>query len=188
MRITGGTYRGRRLQAPPGRATRPTGQKVREAVFTMLDARAALDGAVVADLFCGSGALGLEALSRGAAHVTFVDNSTQALGSVRDNCQTLGLGTDSYAVARAGLPRLPAFEARLTLVFLDPPYESDVLVPTLQALQENDALADEALLVCETNARNRATPDHFAIEREKRYGDTAVMLLAYHKVSGKYPP
>lgn len=187
MRITGGTYRGRTLQAPPGRATRPTGDKVREAVFTMLDARDALDGSVAADLFCGSGALGLEALSRGAAHVTFVDNDPQALKSVRANCRTLGIEDSHYRIARTSLPQLPVFDAWLTLVFLDPPYESNSLGPTLQALAGNNVLAKGALIVCETATRHSPIadiPQHFLIEREKRYGDTAVTLLAHYRVSG----
>ena len=188
MRITGGIYRGRSIEAPPGRATRPTGDKVREAVFNMLAARGALEGAYAADLFCGSGALGLEALSRGAAHVTFVDNNRKACNAARSNARTLGVDKDCYAIRHSTLPRLPAFDAPLTLVFLDPPYGSAMIAPALEALIAQDLLRDDALIVCETGGKHDLSadlPEMFAIDREKHYGDTVVTLLAYHRCAGK---
>ena len=187
MRITGGTYRGRSIEAPPGRATRPTGGKVREAIFNMLAARNGLENAVAADLFCGSGALGLEALSCGADYVTFVDNSRQALKCVSTNARALGIDDARYAIRHNTLPQLPAFASALTHIFLDPPYNKDVIGSTLEALIAQDCLRDDALIVCETGGTCEEIarwPDLLVKEREKHYGDTVVTLLAYHRYAG----
>ncbi|HVY44643.1 MAG TPA: 16S rRNA (guanine(966)-N(2))-methyltransferase RsmD, partial [Minicystis sp.] len=123
MRVIAGALGGRRLVAPPGRATRPTSDRVREAVFSALGD---VEGAVVLDLFAGTGALGIEALSRGAAHATFVENARASLAALRENLAALGLGATSSVIAQpaaravaslAGAPG-PAFD----LVLVDPPY------------------------------------------------------------------
>src|SRR4051812_16988610 len=123
MRIVAGRFGGRRLQAPPGRATRPTSDRVREALFSTLGP---LDGDVVLDLFAGSGALGLEAVSRGAARADLVERDARAAGVAGANAGALGLGPDGVAVLR--MPAVRALEdarrraATYDLVFLDPPY------------------------------------------------------------------
>ena len=154
----------------------------------MLAARDVLAQAMTADLFCGSGALGLEALSRGARHVTFVDNSKQALQTVRSNAGALGVDDDNNTIRHSVLPRLPALDAPLTLVFLDPPYETNLVTPTLEALNAQDRLVDEALIICETGGKCNACfdlPAMFSVEREKSYGDTMITLLTYQRLAGK---
>jgi 16S rRNA (guanine966-N2)-methyltransferase len=122
VRIVAGTHRGRRLAAPPGRATRPTPDRVREALFALIGP---VEGAAVLDLFAGSGALGLEALSRGAATATFVDRSPRAVAAIRANVRSLGLEDRARVVGRdwrAALAAQRAAGRRFGLCLCDPPY------------------------------------------------------------------
>ncbi len=123
MRVIGGTYRSRRLTAPRGFATRPTSDRLRETLFNILAPR--IEGAVLADLYAGSGAVGIEALSRGASLVYFVDDAPPAIAAIRDNLAALGVRSgfqiESSSVS-AALRRLSETGSRCTIVFLDPPY------------------------------------------------------------------
>src|SRR5947209_17627021 len=121
-RVVAGIARGRRLDAPPGAATRPTADRVREATFNALGSLGAVEGATVLDLFAGSGALGIEALSRGAVAATFVDDDARALAVVRRNLEACGLA-DRATVVRSDAVRFAA--GRVDLVLLDPPYAFD---------------------------------------------------------------
>lgn len=172
MRIVGGSLRGRVLRAPAGADTRPTSEKVREALFNILPD---VEGMQVLDLFAGSGALGIEALSRGAAHATFVDQAKAALGSVKANLRELGVESRATvisgdAVAHAGKHR-PA--APWGLVFIDPPYRSDLAVRSATALAN---LAEEAVVVIEHDRRNAPPEQIGSLLRtdERRYGDTMI--------------
>jgi 16S rRNA (guanine966-N2)-methyltransferase len=173
MRVIAGEWRGRPLQAPRGDATRPTSDRVREALFSILGP---LDGARVLDLFAGSGALGLEALSRGAQSVTFVDDAAPALKVVRANLQTLG----AVAEVRRGdalrfLGSASAGGAQYDLVFLDPPYRlAERLAPVLsEALPA--VLAPGAVAVAESDRRAPLALD-LPLHDERRYGDTLIRL------------
>ncbi|MEP6865701.1 MAG: 16S rRNA (guanine(966)-N(2))-methyltransferase RsmD [Deltaproteobacteria bacterium] len=171
MRIVGGSLGGRVLRAPPGAATRPTSEKVREAIFNILPDVA---GAHVLDLFAGSGALGIEALSRDATHVTFVDFAKQPLQIIRGNLKELGLDpratvVNGDAVAAAARPG----QAPWDLVFIDPPYATDLAIRAVQALAH---LAPGATIVIEHDRRH-APPEHLGSlvrSDERRYGDTLV--------------
>ena len=125
MRVIGGTYRSRRLIAPGGLATRPTSDRLRETLFNILAPR--IEGAVFADLFAGSGAVGIEALSRGASFVHFVDHATPAVAAIRDNLSALGIRSrfriESGSVS-AALHRLSDSQEQCGIVFLDPPYSA----------------------------------------------------------------
>ncbi len=174
MRIVGGTLGGRVLRAPAGAATRPTSEKVRQAIFNILPD---LEGAHVLDLFAGSGALGLEALSRGAAHVTFVDAAKPALAAVRANLDDLGVADratvmagDAVAIAGRQVPAEP-----WRVVFVDPPYRSDLAVRATGAIPLAH-LAPGAVIVIEHDRRN-APPDALGSllrTDQRRYGDTLV--------------
>jgi 16S rRNA (guanine966-N2)-methyltransferase len=176
-RIIAGVARGRRLETPRGDATRPTSDRVREALFGSLDARGVLDGAVVLDLFAGSGALGLEAASRGARHVVLVDSAREAAAVARRNAAALGL--DGVLVVQAPVQRwlagadVPAAD----LVLLDPPYGlgDDVLAAVLGAL-EAAPLAEGVLVVVERDGRSPepAWPKGWEPQGVRRYGDTAL--------------
>jgi 16S rRNA (guanine966-N2)-methyltransferase len=168
MRVVAGSARGRALVAPPGDTTRPTSDRVREAIFNALWSRGALDGAVAVDLFAGSGALGVEALSRGAAHVTFVDDDRAALRAVRRNLETCGVAERATVVggrAERWLAGL-ASGARFDLAFCDPPYAYEGWPILLQALPA-------ALVVVESDGPVEL-PAGWALERESRYGSTWV--------------
>lgn len=172
MRIVRGTHGGRVLKAPQGMATRPTSEKVREAIFNILPD---VEGMQVLDMFAGSGALGLEALSRGAAHATFIDQAKPALSAVRTNLRDLGLEDRATVLAgdavTLGARYVPA--SPWQLVFVDPPYQSDLAVRAVQTLAH---LAPDAVVVIEHDRRN-APPDtvgSLVRTDQRRYGDTLV--------------
>ena len=174
MRVIAGRYRGRRLQAPPGDATRPTSDRVREALFSVLAAR--VSGARVLDLFAGSGALGIEALSRGAAEATFVDTAPAALRAIRANLDAIGVTADvRRADARRFLGSASAAARHYDLVFLDPPYRlagrlGDELTAALPAV-----LAPGAAVVAESDHRAPLELG-LPILDERRYGDTLIRI------------
>jgi 16S rRNA (guanine966-N2)-methyltransferase len=175
VRVIAGTYKGRRLQAPPGRDTRPTSDRVREALFSILGARR-VEHARVLDLFAGSGALGIEALSRGAAEATFVDSAPAAIRAVGANLEAVG--ADAVVVraeARRFLGAASRSARQYDLVFLDPPYR---LAASLgRDLPEALAavLAPGAAVVAESDRRAPLEVD-LPLEDERRYGDTLIRI------------
>jgi 16S rRNA (guanine966-N2)-methyltransferase len=174
MRITGGRLAGRLLSVPRGEV-RPTADRVRESLFARLGG---LAGKRVLDLFAGSGALGFEALSRGAAHVVFADRSSAASITLRKSAERLGVA-DVVEVrrgeARAVLRRLAGHRV-FDLVFLDPPYEGRELDAALRGLVEGALLAEGALVVAETDRRHLPAPvAGLAAVDERRYGDTVII-------------
>ena len=178
VRIVAGTYGGRVLSAPPGAATRPTSEKVREALFNILGPPP--DDTHVLDLFSGSGALGLEALSRGAASVTFVERGRPALAALRGNVDGLGVAAQ-VTVAPVDVARFlaapPASPAAWRWVFLDPPYAAGVVTDSLAGLPRA-RLTDDAVVVVE-HAHRAPSPDRagFLIRTDlRRYGDTELSL------------
>ncbi len=177
MRITGGEFAGRTLRVPRD-AVRPTAERVREALFSMLAHRGALAGARVLDAFAGSGALGLEALSRGAASATFVEKSRAVARVLAENVAALALDSRSRIVMRdasAALRALAAEGARFDLCFVDPPYASDLAAETLAALARGGLLSPHALLVAESDRRHPPGPiEGLALAVERRYGDTLI--------------
>jgi len=185
MRITGGTHRGRLLQSPKTMVIRPTADKIRLAVFNMLEARGLLQDAVILDAFCGTGALGLEGLSRGAAFAIFMDNNKASLALAQKNAAALGLMPQAqFIFSDATKPTQRAENiAPATLVFLDPPYRKGLLPPAITALKAHGYVAQKAmfLLECERDC----TPDH-SLPRGyealviKDYGDTRIVLAQSH--------
>ena len=181
MRIIGGTHRGTALTAvgkgDAGAHLRPTTDRVRESLFNVLQGGRFGDpirGAQVLDLFAGTGALGLEALSRGAAHVTFVDDGRVAGKLIRDNIAKLRRAGDTKLIA-SNATRLPA-GAPCDLVFLDPPYGQGLGGKALAAAQANGWIAPEALIVWEETSAQPA-PRGFTSLDSRRYGDTWVTFL-----------
>ena len=174
MRVIAGTHRGRRLVAPPGRDTRPTSDRVREALFSILAARVV--DARVLDVFAGSGALGIEALSRGAGSALFSDSSRAAVAAVRANLQALGL--DAHVVAgdaRRVLRDAHARGAAYDLIFLDPPYrQAEHWAPDLSQLVPT-VLAPGGRVVSESDRRRPLQLD-LPLLGERRYGDTLIRL------------
>ncbi|WP_344130349.1 16S rRNA (guanine(966)-N(2))-methyltransferase RsmD [Luedemannella flava] len=176
-RIVAGTHGGRRINAPDGRDTRPTSDRVREALFSTLDTMVDLTGCRFADLYAGSGAVGLEAASRGATHVMLVESDPGAARTARANVAALKLGgtvqlaTGKVAAVLAGAPGDP-----YDVVFADPPYalaDSEVTA-ALSALVGNGWLAPDAVVVVERSARSPELTwvDGISAERGRRYGET----------------
>ncbi|MFJ8436620.1 16S rRNA (guanine(966)-N(2))-methyltransferase RsmD [Kitasatospora sp. NPDC094019] len=176
-RVIAGAAGGRRLAVPPGRGTRPTSDKAREAMFSTLEAlRGTLHGARMLDLFGGSGAVGLEALSRGAAHVLLVEADAQAARVIRENVRTVGLPGALVQAARAEkVVAGPAPEAPYDLVFLDPPYvmTDDEVREMLVTLSAGGWLAEDVLVTVERSTRGGAFgwPEGFEELRSRRYGE-----------------
>jgi 16S rRNA (guanine966-N2)-methyltransferase len=171
MRVIAGSARGRRLVAPPGPATRPTTDRVREATFNALGSLGAVEGATVLDLFAGSGALGIEALSRGAASCTFVDVDRAAREAVEANLEACGLTRLATVVASPAdrhLADLARMGVRIDLALIDPPYDFDGWEDLLAALP-----ADLAVL---ESGRPLDLPEGWDPLRTKRYGRTHVTI------------
>lgn len=180
MRVTGGDLRGRRLRAPEGRGTRPTSDLVRSALFSMLEARG-VEPERVLDLYAGTGALGIEALSRGAAWCDFVERDAAAAGVIRDNLAALGL-TPRARVARQDVRRFVEAQAGepYDLVMADPPYADESVGGVLELLLGSPLVSDSTILAWEHPSR-RATPQRlgsFDCIAERRHGDTVILLFA----------
>ena len=181
MRIVGGSLRGRVLQAPAGLDTRPTSEKVREAIFNILPD---VTGLEVLDVFAGSGALGLEALSRGAEFATFIDQSRKAAEVLKTNIQKLGVAGESKVIVGDALKLLqrPQAQRPYMLVFIDPPYKSDLAVRAAQTLSRSGDLTEDAIVVIEHD-REHAPPDE--LEKllrtdQRKYGDT---MVSFYRVA-----
>jgi 16S rRNA (guanine966-N2)-methyltransferase len=186
VRIVGGKHRGRGLDSPPDVAVRPTSDRAREALFNILEHGKLTRGGLspvrdarVLDAFCGTGALGLESLSRGAAFATFIDTSTEALRLAQTNAKKLGeAGHARFLQADATRP--PRADASCNLAFLDPPYGDGLAAPTLAALAAAGWLAEDAIVVVESATRDDLLPPAgFTKVDERRYGKAKLSLLLY---------
>ncbi len=184
MRVVGGSLKRRPIAAPEGLDVRPTSDRARESLFNILAHRKErpLADARVLDVFAGSGALGIEALSRGAAHATFLETLPQALAAIRLNIGKLGLAERTTVMSRDALnpgpppvgPMLPA-----SLAFLDPPYRSGLAPKALTALRAAGWLAPAALISVEVGSKEDFTPpDGFTVLDERRYGAAKLVLLS----------
>lgn len=182
MRITAGTHRGRTLSVPEGDAVRPTTDKVRQAIFNILQGHGYPVDAVVLDGFCGSGSLGLEALSRGAIHVTFVEKQREHMQHTQENAAGMKAASRCTFllkdVTQIGLK--PSTTEPVTLAFLDPPYRMNLVSPALAALAQGGWLADEAYIVCEHEHGTAVIwPPDFTLVDQRRYGDTEVSFVRF---------
>jgi len=169
VRVIGGRSRGRRLSARLPAGVRPTSDRVREAIFDVLGSMGGVADLGVIDLFCGSGAMGVEALSRGAASATFVDHDPAALDAVRTNLAAVGLEGESATVLRAELPDWLERSGPFDLAFCDPPYSFERWDALLGWLQ-----ADVAVL---ESAEEIAVPSGWEVKRSRRYGGTLVTVV-----------
>ena len=172
MRVVAGKHRGRRLRAPSGRGTRPTSDRVREALFSILGP---VEGLRVLDLFAGSGALGIEALSRGAAHVTFVERDHRAADMIRANLEGLGEEGDVVVRDALGWLRAAAPGTGYDLVLVDPPYDSADRLAAPLSRDLPGVLAAEGLIVIESDRRRPLTLD-LPVADERTYGDTRIAI------------
>ena len=184
MRITGGTSRGRTLFAPDGMNTRPTADRVREALFNILSHHDwgeaignPLNGATVLDAFAGTGALGIEALSRGAARCIFFENDRKALESLRRNAMLCA--KEQITLLPVDVTKAPTATHQASLLFLDPPYHKGLIEKAITSLSKQGWIAPHALLVCETAKNETLTlPDGYEELLLRFYGDTAIRFIA----------
>lgn len=170
MRVVAGSARGRRLQAPPGRGTRPTSDRVREAVFNALGSQGVVEGARVADVFAGSGAMGIEALSRGAASAVFVESDARALAAIAANLTATGLA-ERATVVKTGVERwLAGRPGPFDLALLDPPYAWASWDTVLEPLEAHIAVLE--------SDREVDPGPRWRVLRARRYGTTVVTIVA----------
>lgn len=176
MRIIAGQWRGRRLQAPEGMATRPTADRVRQTLFSMLASRlGSFDELRVADLYAGSGALGLEALSRGAAFACFVEQDPRAVAAIRTNVETLGAADRAQVMARSS-SQLPAAQP-FDLIFADPPYAAGSGSTVVAELLRAGWMAGGGWVAVETRRGDAVDPQTLAVEVERDVGRARITLF-----------
>ncbi len=183
MRVIGGTARGRRLLAPRGLDTRPTSDKVKEALFSILAGMIGpLDGSSVLDVFAGTGSLGIEAMSRGAGQAVFIDAGREAVTVLAKNLQTTGFADRSTILTqnfRAAFTRLESAGRNFRIVFLDPPYGKGLLEKSLEQLSESTMLDEGAVVVAEHSSREEIRSAFGPLRQCDRrvYGDTALTFF-----------
>lgn len=183
MRIIAGSLRGRRLRAPDGLATRPTSDRVREALFNIIAAR--VPGARFLDVCAGTGAVGLEAISRGAEEAVFVEQSRRALEQLESNIEQLGVGGSTRIVGKeavAALRSLASREEQFDIVYVDPPYDAELYRPILRLLGVSALVAPDGLVVVERHTRHDLPLEvgdlrHY---RDERYGESS--LAFYERI------
>ncbi len=184
MRIVAGDYKGRTIAAPKTQATRPTSDRAREALFNVLthaDWAPPLPGTRVLDLFAGSGALGLEALSRGAAFCTFVETGAAARAAIRDNIERLDLFGRTRIHRRSATALGPCdatWTAPFDLAFLDPPYETNLVEPALARLVDGGWLTARGVAVAEVSSRETIAPPGWRVLDERTFGAARIYFLS----------
>ncbi len=179
MRIVAGNARGRKLKELPGMDTRPTTDKVKESMFNIVQFD--IEGRRVLDLFAGTGQLGCEALSRGAAYVTFVDQSREAVRVVKENAALVEDPDKFEVLQRDAIGFVESRPGKYGLVFLDPPYRTGLMEKALNAISAIDIVAEHGIIVCETGLDEvlPTLPAPYEMGREYRYGKIKVTL--YHR-------
>lgn len=177
MRVIAGEWRGRKLVAPKGEATRPTADRTRETLFSMLVSRlGSFEGLRVADLFAGSGALGLEALSRGAASCLFVEQDAEAVKAIRANIETLG-ARGRTTIQAGSVMTLGPSSASYDLLLLDPPYETSAGQVAVDRLRRLGWIGSQTWLSLEVSAKESIDLKGFDIDAERKIGKAKLVLL-----------
>lgn len=182
MQVITGKFRGRKLKGVPTSQTRPTLGRVKESIFDMLNEH--IEGSMVLDLFAGSGALGIECISRGAKNVVFVDNQKESLQTIRQNLKNdLSQAKLIKADFVDALYMISKLNIEFDLVLLDPPFESDYLEKSLYLLHKYSLLAPDATVMCEMGSKKvlQNYPQKYIIEKNKNYGTISVSIMRYNK-------
>ena len=179
MRIIAGKYRGRKLHAPSDMDIRPTTDKMRERIFSMLQHSRypGLHGARVLDVFAGTGALGLEALSRGAGHITFVEKSTKSIALLNKNISSMKVG-DETTIIKSRASSVKTTTNPCDFIFMDPPYGKGLLEPSIIHLLENGWLADRGVIIAELGSNETLeVPDTLTLIDERKQGNQRILFL-----------
>jgi 16S rRNA (guanine(966)-N(2))-methyltransferase RsmD len=176
MRVITGSARGRKLKELKGMDTRPTTDRVKEAIFSIIQFE--VEGRRVLDLFGGTGQMGIEALSRGAAHCVFVDIRREAAQLIRENLKYTELEDRAEVVQGDYLAYLMRSKEKFDLIFLDPPYESEMIKKALQTITSIDKISQNGIIICEngSNPAWPAVPEPYELQKEYRYGKIKVAL------------
>lgn len=176
MRINSGKYRGLFLDSVPGKNTRPTTQKTKEAIFSMLYDQVA--DAMVLDLFAGSGALGIEALSRNAQYVTFVDSDQSANDVIAANIRKLKDATNYEILKSDYMTFLNNTNKQYDLIFLDPPYKLELMSEIIKMIIDQDIITPEGIIVCETALNEKVMPAYkeYVLYKDKKYGKSIIKM------------
>jgi 16S rRNA (guanine966-N2)-methyltransferase len=179
MRMIAGKYGRRKLNAPQNNAIRPTSDKIRGAIFNALESLGAIEDAHVLDAFCGTAALGLEALSRGGAHCTFIDKAKSSLELARSNINALSASTESDLYI-GDASKLNFKGKKFDLILLDPPYHKGLIELTLNNLIGQSAISSTAHIMCESETGLPMVQNgSFETHSHKSYGDTQITILSY---------
>lgn len=183
MRIVAGKYRGKALLAPDGQGTRPTSDRARESLFNILnggrysDGRSPLPGARVLDAFAGTGALGLEALSRGASNVVFMEQARPALATLRANINALKVQPHCQVLAQDVLQAPTCSQGPVDLILMDPPYDKGLIGPALTALHQGNWIGPETLVVAEMDKKEQPDlPEAFDLLDDRKYGKAKLIF------------
>lgn len=176
MKIISGKYKGRNIEGHNLDGTRPTMERVKESLFAIIQNY--LDGAVVLDLFSGSGNLGIEALSEGASFAYLVDYNKKASDTIKRNLNTIGI-KDAEVINldyKKALNYLK--DKKIDLIFLDPPYKTDFIEQSIKLIDEYNILSDEGLIICENDSLDKIIyPDNYEVVKDRKYGDKWVVIL-----------
>jgi len=174
MRVISGSARGRKLKEPSGFSIRPTGDKVKESIFNIIQFD--IEGRRVLDLFAGTGQLGIEALSRGAAKAVFVDSSADAIKLIKSNLDLCGFSDRAEVYARDALQFITGSE-KFDLIFIDPPYDAKIFDQVIIKIIEFDKLSDNGIIILEMNAAMQAPVAHapYILAKEYRYGGSKII-------------
>lgn len=177
MRIIAGKHRGRKIDCPKGDRVRPTSDMLRGAVFNILNNIFDWEETNVLDVFCGTGAVGLEALSRGAQSVCFIDNNSESIKFTELNLTNLG-ERDNVDVLRSDATKLPEARKQFDLVYLDPPYQKNLEAAVLKSLSGQGWLAEDVEIVIEAALKDEvAIPEGFVKHKEKKYGNSKIIFI-----------
>ena len=181
MRVIGGVYRGRRISAPAGFDVRPTSDRLRETLFNIIAPQ--IEGSRFLDICAGSGAVGIEALSRGASSVTFIDRSRRACAVIESNLATLGVTSNATIINReavSALKRLARDAAKFDIVFFDPPYASEIYSQVMRRLAASGLLNPQAIVITEHRAKTppAAEFEGLRVFREVKQGESALTFYA----------
>ncbi len=178
MRVIAGTARGTKLKAPKGMQVRPTADRVKEALFSILGPR--IPGAFFIDLYAGSGAIGIEALSRGADYCIFVENKRTNVALIKENITNTGLNSKARVIcadAVKAITSLAAENVKADLLFMDPPYDLIDIVTLLDSTLDRNIVSDSGLIIAEHAFSNRQWAEKFNSTRQKKYGDTCLTFI-----------